>query len=129
MPFKPGTPKPVGSGRTVGTPNKRTVAFYQSILESDFDAAKAILNVHNEALKSLEYCNREERVMYLGIMLKAASEIAQYCYPKLKSIEHKKENQMDGMSIEEKLQVMRKAVAMLELEAMKDQSIEGEVIK
>jgi hypothetical protein len=116
MKFVKGTPKPANSGRQVGTPNKRTVAFYERIKDLGFDAAEEMVKIHSEAIRSLDFCNREERLMYLGIALKAAAEIAQYCYPKQKAVEVKRENHLEGMSPQEKLEAMKAAVKLLENE-------------
>lgn len=112
----------LSNGRPKGVPNKRTVAFFETIQEAGFDPAKAMLDVYEDAKKSLDYCNREERPIYLKLAFDAAKEIASYCYPKLKSIEHSKPNPLDGMTPEQKLEAMRQAVLLLEGEVKKDGS-------
>lgn len=112
----------LSKGRPLGSHNKRTVAFFETIQAEGFDPAKAILELYEESKRSLEFCNREERPLYIKLALDAAKEIASYCYPKLKSVEHVKPNKFDELSNEERLALAREAIKVLELEAAKDES-------
>jgi hypothetical protein len=48
--------------------------------------------------------------------------MAPYVYPKLSSVEFKKENPLDNMTPREKLEAMRQAIKMLENEVEKSNS-------
>ena len=92
MAYPKGKPKPEGSGRKKGTPNKSTL---------DLHAICERLGV-NPFEKLVEYivhpCDTE-------IRLAALKEICSYLYPKRKAVEHsgavEVNNKYAGMSIEE----------------------------
>ena len=75
MPFAPGTPKPQNSGRRKGQGNKQTVA--------------AILAARNcdpiDVLAELACDPKQEP----SIRLRSAAELAQYVWPKRRSIEQR----------------------------------------
>lgn len=67
---------------------------------------------------SLEFASPTEdnAHKYLKIAADIAKEIASYSFPKLKSIERPKNSPLDGMTPQEKLQAMKQAVLMLEMQ-------------
>lgn len=106
-------------GRVVGSPNKRTLDFQRTMQEANFDVATALLEIHRKAMYYEQHAKQESKSYFLKIALDAAKEIASYTYPKLKSVEHKQSNMLEGMTAEQKLEAMKQAVAMLEAETKK----------
>ena len=102
------------TGRTPGTLNKRTLEFKQTLEKHNFNPAEALLELYAKAQEGMEYGNREERPIYLKIAADLVKEIAAYSYPRLKAVEVKRENQLEGMTPEQKLEAMKQAVALLE---------------
>lgn len=117
--FKPG--HTLSSGRPVGAVSRRRQEFNDALERHNFDPAEALLELYNTAINSHELGNREEKPVYLKIAADLAKEIAGYCYPKLKSVEHTKVTALDGMTIEQKLEAMKQAVLMLEAQVKQDE--------
>lgn len=114
MKFVAGTPKPVGSGRAPGTPNKRTQEFQEVLAKHNFNAAEAYVELYNNAREGWQYGNREEKPIYLRIAADLLKEMASRVYPRLSSVELKQSNMLDGMTPEQKLEAMKQAVAFME---------------
>lgn len=113
---KPGTPKPIGSGRVAGTPNRITFDIVHTLREMGFDPLAELVNVNREAMRQYEateevlaivheeqdkeYSDDEEPRMYvrreikgrsadfLKIVASTCAEVAQYVYPKRKALDH-----------------------------------------
>src|SRR4051794_5689188 len=73
--FTKGTPKPPGSGRAKGTPNKLTCEAAAVLAQYGVDPIKGMLSICADPECSLE------------LKAKMYSELAQYVYPKRKSVE------------------------------------------
>jgi hypothetical protein len=112
--FKPGHPRLPGAGRAPGTPNKRTAEFAETLAKHNFNAAEALLELYEKAKVGIEYGNRDEKPKYLKIAADLAMDIADRVYPRIKSIEHKQSNPYEGMTPEQKLEIMRAASRALE---------------
>lgn len=110
----------IGTGRPKGAINRKTKHFQEVLQARGFDLAESLCDIYNEAIKFFEYSKTDPVAgpPALRLVLDAAKEIGAYSQPKLKSIEIKKENPMEGMSAAEKLQMMKEAVAVLEAEVM-----------
>jgi hypothetical protein len=102
------------AGRPPGIANKRNAEFKHTLEKYNFNPAEALLELYDKANQGWEFGNREEKPIYLKIAADLARDICQYTYPKLKSLELKKENALEGMTPEERLEAMKQAVAMLE---------------
>lgn len=137
MSFLPGNP-----GRPPGSLNKRSRIFIERIEnEHGFDVAQELVWVFTEAKKTYQnygtiydnindariekgenfFPTEDKADKYLKIALDAAREIASYCIPKLKSIEHIKNEALEGMTAEQKLEALRHATALLEAEVKKNE--------
>lgn len=80
--FKVGQKKPQGSGRKKGTPDKIRSEVKDKIEASGYDPITAMIEIGQVAMDDEDY-------VLAGNM---AKELAQYIYPKRKSVEHT----MDG---------------------------------
>lgn len=76
--FKVGQKKPQGSGRKKGTPDKIRSEVKDKIEASGYDPIRAMIEIGEEAMTAKDYT-------LAGNM---AKELAQYIYPKRKSVEH-----------------------------------------
>jgi len=76
--YKPGGKKPEGSGRKKGTPDKIRSEVKDKIEASGYDPIRAMIEIGEEAMTAKDYT-------LAGNM---AKELAQYIYPKRKSVEH-----------------------------------------
>ncbi len=76
MAFTKGTPKPEGSGRKKGTPNKLSATVRERLEELGCDPIEGMAQI------AMDKSNTPE------LRHKAYADIAQYAYPKLKAIEH-----------------------------------------
>lgn len=74
MAHKLGTPKALNSGRKKGTPNKSTLTLLQKCEAKGIDVFEAMLDIAIEG--------------DLAVRFAALKEVAQYIYPKRKSLEH-----------------------------------------
>jgi hypothetical protein len=110
---------PPGPGRPAGSLNKRTQRFAQLIEEYGFDAAEQFVWIYSEAKE--KYLKRGD-MRALNTALDAAREIASYCFPKLKSVEHIKVNPMQGLSPQQRLEMLDEAKKILELEIKANES-------
>lgn len=119
------------TGRIPGSRNKRSLEFQATLEKHNFNVAEALLSLYQEAMKGLEYGNREERPIYLKIAADLAQNMASYSYPKLKAVEMQKDTVVDVMSPQQKLAAMREAVALLEkqVDAEIDQPKVPEIIE
>lgn len=102
------------AGRPAGSINKRNAEFKNTLEKHNFNPAEALLELYQNARQGWEYGNREEKPIYLKIAADLARDMCTYTYPKLKSMEVKKENALENMSAQERLEAMKQAVAMLE---------------
>jgi hypothetical protein len=123
-------------GRVKGTLNQRSMDFMQTLAANNFDPAKAQIECYREAWKVYEgYAEIYQAIWdkrlsqnekspppedkadkYLRIAFDAAKDLSGYAYPKLKSIERSPESPLANMSPEQKLEAMKQAVAVLELQ-------------
>jgi hypothetical protein len=76
--FKVGQKKPPGSGRKKGAINKREQEVKDKIEASGYDPIEAMIEIGRIATEEKDYI----------LSLAAAKELAQYIYPKRKSVEH-----------------------------------------
>lgn len=102
------------TGRAPGAINKRSVEFAETLAKHNFNAAEALLELYKKAQEGINYGNRDEIPKYLKIAADLAMDIADRVYPRLKAIEHKTSNPYEGMSAEQKLEIMRAASKALE---------------
>ena len=132
--FEPGHKK-VG-GAKVGSIQQRSKTFREVMEKHNFCAATALIEIYLEAKKTYDnYAVIYEAISdardkqgldarpvedkqdkYLKIAGDMAKELASYAYPKLKAIEHKKENPTDGMTPEQKLEFLKVMENKLKLE-------------
>ena len=140
------TPPAAGRGRPPGARNKRTVEFMATLEREGFDPAMALIECYREARKTYDnygtiydaicdantqkgqhFAPPEDRAdKYLKIAADIAKDLASYAYPKLKSIEKKDDNHLKDMSPTQRLEAMRHAVQMLELQIKKDNGSTGD---
>lgn len=96
MPLKPG--HKLSPGRKKGSKNLRTLEFLEVLAQHNWNSAKALIHIHNEAIENYyEYKQRfldnrtspmeDNASTYLKIALGAAQDLASYEYPKQKAIE------------------------------------------
>lgn len=134
MAFEPG--HKLAKGRPSGSLNRRSQAFFQAVEEEQFDAAREMIDVcltaksmyKNYALiyEALEQARIEKGEIsfptedraheYLKIALTAAKDIASYCYPKPRFPDQKNNQYLEGMTPEQKLDALKQAQNVLELE-------------
>jgi ketol-acid reductoisomerase len=131
--FKPGNK--LSTGRAKGAVNKRTIEFRATLEREGFDPAMAMLEIYKEAKKTYDnyaviydqliankikagdpFPVEDKADKYLKIAADMVKDISSYCYPKLKSVEQTKQNPLDDMTAEQKLETMREAVKMMERE-------------
>ncbi len=123
--FKPGqSGNP--AGRRPGTPNKRTTLMRDKAEELGVDPMEVVLLFAKGDWRALgykeetfisstsEFGNTIEYTIPPVLRAKCAMDAIQYIAPKLKSIEHVKENPMDGLTGEQKLEMMKAAMKALE---------------
>lgn len=137
MTFQVGRKKTGGMQK--GTIKQRTLKFNEIMEKHNFCAATALIEIYTEAKKvydnygtiyqALEEA-REAKGMdirptedkadkYLKIALDAAKDLAGYSFPKLKAVEQSKPSITEGMTPEQKLEVMKQYVAALETQVKK----------
>lgn len=134
MPFQPG--HKLSKGKPKGSIHKRTQNFLDVLERENFCAATALIEIYREAKKTydnyaiiyeaLEDARKlkgetiapteDKADKYLKIAIDAAKDLAGYSFPKLKAIEQQKDNPLKDMSPEQKLEAMKHAVSVLELE-------------
>lgn len=94
MAFLKGQPKPEGSGRQKGTPNRKTVAKVSDYLgEQGINPAEEILTIINEKKVVTDHITnlqREEFVLGSGARADLWLELLSFCHAKPKSLEIKK---------------------------------------
>lgn len=133
--FQPGNK--LSKGKPKGSLNKRTITFLETLEKEDFNPAAALIEIYREAKKTYDnygiiyqaieeardakgqnsFPTEDKADKYLKIALDAAKDLASYSYPKLKATEQKQDDPLKDMSPEQKLEAMRHAVSVLELEA------------
>lgn len=126
----------LAKGRPKGSINKRSQNFYDVLERENFCPASALIEIYREAKKTYDnYATIYDAIVeakdakgldaspvedkadkYLKIALDAAKDLASYSFPKLKAIEQQKNNPLEGMTPDQKLEAMRHAVSVLELE-------------
>lgn len=135
MPFKSGE-----GGRPLGAINKRSKEFLEVLDKHDFCPASALIECYKNAKKTYDnygeiydaICDaradkegtlrefvsptEDNAHKYLKIAADIAKDIAGYAYPKLKAIERTENDPLKGMTTEQRLEAMKHAVAMLELQ-------------
>lgn len=100
-------------GRPKGVPNKRN-SFRESLEQHGVSIPDRYFELLTMAMEDLDRSNEEQRPQYYSIVSGLLKEMAAYSFPKLKSVEHKNANPLDGMTFEEKLEAMKQAVKMME---------------
>lgn len=122
--FKPGNKLSIG--RPKGSVNRRTLEAIETAERLECDPFEVLLLFAKGDWKALGYDNEcyfsenAEGATKLGYTIppelraRCAEKAVEYLLPKRKSVEHVKENMLDGMSPEQKLEAMKQAVLMLE---------------
>lgn len=123
-------------GRPKGAIGKRSQHFLEVLEKHNFCAATAMVECYREARKTYDnygliydaICDAREAKegfvaptednahKYLKIAADLAKELGSYSYPKLKAVEQTHETPTEGMTPEQKLEAMKQAVLMLELQ-------------
>lgn len=120
MPFLKGNP-----GRPVGIGNKRSQRVEELAERLECNPIEILLRFAKGDWEGLGYSKGtksiyteagilEEDLISPGERIQAAKEVAQYIYAKRKSVEHVTNNQLEGMTPEQKLEAMKEAVKMME---------------
>ncbi len=120
--FQPGAP-----GRPPGAINKRSKDFMAILEKNGFCPASAMMDIFKVSMQKFAEDLEKENdgrispmesnaAKYLKIAADMTSDLATYAYPKLKAIEHAKLNVAENMSPEQRLEAMKHAVQMLELQ-------------
>lgn len=135
MTFLPGKPKT--GGRTIGTPNKSSTQRAEVICNvRKYSSIDSMINAAEIALaRFIEDSEKEDSgrispmeskaAEYLKIYVKVACEISSYIYPKRKAVEHTNSDTTRDMSPEQRLEAMKHAVELLELQ-LKQKPINGD---
>lgn len=136
LPGQSGNP----NGKAPGTLNKRSREFIAVLEKHGFCPASALIECYTEAKKTYDnygtiyaaiveakeardrefgFSNvppEDQAHKYLKIAADIAKDLSSYAYPKLKAIEQTKSDPTHGMTPEQKLEAMKQAVQMLELQ-------------
>lgn len=108
------TKKPMG--RPVGSYSNRSVAFFDSVMQEGFDAAKEIIGIFRAAKQKFEDPTTTDKSTYLSIALDAANKITHYSYPVPKIPDQATANALEGMTPEQKLEALKHAALLVEKE-------------
>lgn len=114
-------------GRPPGSIGKRTKEFVEVLEARNFNVPTAMLDLYGISIKRFaEEIEKEDSgrvspmesnaAKYLKMCADLLIAMSGYAYPKLKAIEQSKPDPLEGMSPEQKLEAMRHAVSVLELE-------------
>lgn len=138
MPFKKGRKKT--GGKQVGHVNKITRDFRESLERNGFDPTMAMMDIYAKSMfvydnyakvyeaicKGREmnglYPTTDNAHQYLRIAADMVKDIAGYTFPKLKAIEHTNKGLISGMTEDQKLQMAKQAVRVLEAKSGRDDS-------
>ena len=101
-------------------------SFWQTINEKGFNPAQELINNYKIAMES--FIHEQEQManhtlspmegkahVYLKMAQDAASQLASYAYPKLKSMELSQSNQLNDMTKEQKIEMLKSALEQLEM--------------
>lgn len=119
--------------RPPGIPNRSTMRAELTCQLRNFNSIDAMIDGAQLALtrfhEELELMGQgrlspmeSKAAEFLGLYIKAADKIAQYVHPKRKSVERIETDALKDMSPVQRLEAMKQAVAMLELQLKKDGS-------
>lgn len=107
-------------GRRKGSINKRSQSFIAALEARNYSVPDALLDIHEMALKEFNQGRDEDRIAALRIAADMAKELASYSMPKLKAIEIVKNNSLESMTVQEKIDAMKEAVKLMEQEVKKE---------
>lgn len=92
MPFESGKPRAPNAGRKKGTPNKKTAELLEVLAANNYNPSEELIYFGNQARRIFEYRKKKGNLSgalsALETAINVAEAIAQYVYPKKKSIEH-----------------------------------------
>lgn len=114
-------------GRPPGAPNKSTARADLTCQVRGYDSIESMINAAEISLrKFIEHSEKEEKgtyspmeskaADYLKLYVKIATDMASFIHPKRKAIEYSQKEATEGMTPEQKLEAMKQAVLMLELQ-------------
>ena len=107
----------IGAGRPKGALNRKTREFQALLDERGFSVGEAYLELFDEALKQYKKTDNFDphaSGIFIKLLFDITREIAAHSLPKLKSVDHVKENPLESMTAQEKLDVVREYALMLE---------------
>lgn len=107
-------------GRPRGSVNRVSEAFADKIKAKGFDLVEAFLELHREGMKTYREGHDDHKMEGAKIALAAVKEMASYMLPKLQSISISKEDPLEGMTPQQKLEAMREAIKLMEAEQEKE---------
>lgn len=117
----------------LGIPNKSTMRVAYQCEVAGYDSIEAMIKASEHAItKFLEHAEKEssgqwspmesQAATYLGHYVKIAATIANFIHPKRKAIEHITLDPTADMNPQQKLEAMKQAVQMLELQIKQNES-------
>ncbi len=109
----------LSSGRPPGSVNQTNKLFHERLVARNYSVADALLDVFEMGMDTFQNGRVEHRMAGLKQAGDMAKEIASYVLPKLKSLEVTQTNEFANMTVQEKLDKLKKAIPILEMEAKK----------
>lgn len=119
--FLPGNPG--GPGRPKGSIDTRTKKLQETLAKHNFDVGETWLELLADARQGFKDADDENKASYLRIAADITGAIADRVYPRLKAIEHKQTNQTEGLSAEQRLEMLKAATKALEDQVGRERDI------
>lgn len=121
----------VGPGRPKGSLNKRTAQYVEVLEKNNFCIASTHMELYKIAMSQFTHQleglqsgalspMESEASKYLKLCVELVADMASYSLPKLKSVEQQKSDAFEGMTPKERLEAMKHATAMYELQIKND---------
>ena len=107
----------LSKGKPKGAISKRSLRFGEVLHEHNVDPILELIGALNTAKKCLENTHDTQEILFINSqIITIADKMLPYCHPKLASLEVKTEKSFENATPEEKLQVLRDAMARVEEE-------------
>lgn len=111
------------AGKPVGAISSRTRNLQATLERHGFDLGETWLDLLAQARSGFLSADKEQQPQYLKIAVDITNSIADRLAPRLKAIEHKQTSPMDGLSAEQRIEMLKAATKALEDDVGRERDI------
>ena len=112
----------LATGRPQGSLSKRSQAFLDTLHAAGINPVEVLLSALKNAFDQYETCNPEHKATWNAQIIQIGEKMLPYVFPKLSAIEVTDSSDFAHLTVHEKLEKLKKAIPILEMQKEKDKT-------